>query len=195
MLSRTAEGHHPAATRPRRWPRSLHTRGDLALDSKLAIATRLGGLVVMPKGLRYVIYWAVGLHITTPNIAPRQRFQTLAVHIGYRSAVSEACRFGRGVSVHIGDDTMIGPRVTFLPSDRGTRATALDRDCADIHIGSGVWIGAGATLLPGARVADRCVVSAGSCVSQHCEAGLVYAGVPARCIGRVEALWRVRPSS
>lgn len=54
----------------------------------------------------------------------------------------------------------------------------------DIIIGNDVWIGYGAQIMSGVTIADGCVIGAGAVVTHDTTAYGVYAGVPARLIGR-----------
>lgn len=76
----------------------------------------------------------------------------------------------------IGHDVTIGDCVTICPG-----ATI----SGNVAIGDGVWIGAGAIVNQGQpdkplRIGDRAVIGSGAVVVGDCEAGGVYAGVPAR---------------
>ncbi|MBP2237136.1 acetyltransferase-like isoleucine patch superfamily enzyme [Sinorhizobium kostiense] len=53
-----------------------------------------------------------------------------------------------------------------------------------IAIEDDVWIGANVTILDGAHISRGCVIAAGSVVRGRTESFGVYAGVPARMIGR-----------
>jgi acetyltransferase-like isoleucine patch superfamily enzyme len=91
-----------------------------------------------------------------------------------------------GVSVRIGNDTVIGPGFYLMAGDHlintpgvahreGRRGTNLP-----INIGMNVWIGARTTILKGITIGDGAVVAAGSVVTRNVDPMAVVAGVPAR---------------
>lgn len=89
--------------------------------------------------------------------------------------------------VHIGAGTFCGHRVMILT---GSHKLSGDRRMSDqgrdITIGEGVWLASGCIILGPCRIGDRCVIAAGAVVTKDCDAGWLYAGVPARKVKRVE---------
>ena len=74
--------------------------------------------------------------------------------------------------VSIGDDVMLGPRVTI---------------CTATHpIGDGVWIGASAIVSPSVSIGARSVIGSGSVVTKDIPADVVAAGNSCRVIRRIE---------
>ena len=57
-----------------------------------------------------------------------------------------------------------------------------------IIIGNNVMIGADSIILPGIIVGDNVIIAAGSVVSKNLESGFIYAGVPAKKIGKFDDL-------
>lgn len=55
-----------------------------------------------------------------------------------------------------------------------------------IQIKDNCFIGKGTTILPGVTIETNCIIGACSLVTSNCEAGGVYAGVPARFICKTE---------
>jgi acetyltransferase-like isoleucine patch superfamily enzyme len=100
------------------------------------------------------------------------------VFISYGAAISAKC------SIHIGDDTRIGPLCLILDNDFHTVG---DRDgpggVAAIEIGRNVILGARVTVLRGARIGDGARVASGSTVAGLIPNGAVVSGVPARVGG------------
>jgi maltose O-acetyltransferase len=88
--------------------------------------------------------------------------------------------------VTIGDDVLIGPKVTIWGRDHGTKATELIRKQPhikeSIDIGNDVWIGASVTILKGVKVGDGAVIGAGSLVVKDIPAYRIAVGVPAKVI-------------
>jgi acetyltransferase-like isoleucine patch superfamily enzyme len=95
-----------------------------------------------------------------------------------------------GVTVTIGDDTVIGPGfclmagdhkidtpgISFKESGQGTGRNE------PIQIGRNVWIGARVVVLKGVTIGDAAVVGAGSIVTNDVPAFAVVAGNPARLV-------------
>jgi acetyltransferase-like isoleucine patch superfamily enzyme len=84
--------------------------------------------------------------------------------------------------LEIGDDTIIGGDVTLVchVAERGHLVTA------PVRIGRGVTVGLMAVILPGCTIGDGAVIAAGAVLSKHTHvaAGEVWAGVPARRVGK-----------
>jgi maltose O-acetyltransferase len=91
-----------------------------------------------------------------------------------------------GVSVVIGDDSVIGPGFYLLAGDH-----RFDEPCvaystsrrgvnAPVVIGRNVWIGARVTVLKGVTIGDGAIVAAGAVVTRDVEPLSMVAGVPAR---------------
>lgn len=107
----------------------------------------------------------------------------LNLQIGNNVFINQGCHFMDMGGITIGNDVMIGPKVTLVsaghpisPADRRSITTA------PIVIGNNVWIGAAATVLQGVTIGDDAVVAAGAVVSRDVPEGTMVAGVPARVI-------------
>ncbi|WP_124038967.1 sugar O-acetyltransferase [Neoactinobaculum massilliense] len=90
--------------------------------------------------------------------------------------------------VHIGNEVMIGPRVTITaashPVHPGTRRSLIEY-AKPITIEDGVWIGASATIGPGVTIGENSVVGAGAVVLHDVPANVVVGGVPARVLHEI----------
>ena len=91
--------------------------------------------------------------------------------------------------VHIGDNVMLGPRVTICtathPICAEERRSALEM-ALPVEIDDGVWIGAGAIVNPGVSIGARSVIGSGSVVTKDIPADVVAAGNPCRVIRHIE---------
>jgi acetyltransferase-like isoleucine patch superfamily enzyme len=111
----------------------------------------------------------------------------LRIRVGRNVFVNQACVLNDIGGIEIGDDVMIGPRVSLLtaghPTDPDTRRRRIV--AAPIVIGRGVWLGAGATVLQGVTVGEDAVVAAGAVVAHDVPPCTVVAGVPARVVREI----------
>ncbi|HBN6093296.1 DapH/DapD/GlmU-related protein [Vibrio parahaemolyticus] len=86
-------------------------------------------------------------------------------------------------SIHIGDETLIGPGFmclgsNFHPLSPDKRKTS-DYTCKPIIIGRNVFIGANVTILQGVEIGDNSVIGAGCLISQNVEKNkIVRANAP-----------------
>jgi acetyltransferase-like isoleucine patch superfamily enzyme len=92
--------------------------------------------------------------------------------------------------LEVGDDSVIGGDVTLVchAAEAGALVTAPTR------IGRRVTIGIMAVVLPGCDIGDDAVVAAGAIVTKGTVVGPgeIWAGIPARCVGRREHLDALR---
>ena len=107
--------------------------------------------------------------------------------IGQDSGIGEYGYVGAAGGVWIGENVIMGQYVSFHSQEH--EFSDLDRPIRQqgsreepIEVGNNCWIGARVTFLAGARVAEGCVVAAGSVVRGEFEPFSVIAGVPARAV-------------
>ena len=113
----------------------------------------------------------------------------LNIRVGRNVFINQACMLNDIGGIEIGDDVMIGPRVSLLtaghpldPSRRRRQIVA-----AAIAIERNVWLGAGATVLQGVTVGTDAVVAAGAIVTRDVPPRTLVAGVPARVLREIGA--------
>ncbi|MFC5469229.1 DapH/DapD/GlmU-related protein [Cohnella suwonensis] len=118
----------------------------------------------------------------------RQIPSSISVAKGARLWIGDNAFFNYGLdigctkSIHIGEDTIIGPMVNiidtnFHPVDCDDRSAS-----KGIIIGSNVWIGRGAVILPGVTIGNNAVIAAGSVVAKDIPADALAGGIPAKVI-------------
>lgn len=119
---------------------------------------------------------------TTSSIDGYQNFYLgRNVYIGGHAILSAV-----GVSVVIGDDTIIGPGLCIMAGDHEFSLPAVsfheisEGRNAGISIGRNVWIGARVIVLKSVTIGDAAVIGAGSVVTRDVQAFALVAGTPAR---------------
>ena len=113
--------------------------------------------------------------------------------LGRNVGISPLSQFNAAGGIEIGDDTLIGPGCTLWSvnhrfQDGSVPIRLQGYDAQRIVVGRDCWIAARAIILPGVHIGDGSVVAAGAVVNRTCEPGSILAGVPAKVIGRREAL-------
>lgn len=136
----------------------------------------------------------------------RRRFASFGIESSYDPVTSVVAGYGNisignhvyigphayisadGVSVEIGDDTIVGPGFYLLAGDHrfdepGIPFWGADRGInKPVTIGRNVWIGARVTVLKGVSVGAGAVLAAGAVVTRDVEPLAIVAGVPARFV-------------
>ena len=109
------------------------------------------------------------------------------IRVGKGVIVNFDCTFLDTAMITIGDHCLIGPGCHLVtavhPKDYLERRTGRFRG-EPIAIGEDSWLGANVTVLPGVTVGKRCIIGAGSVVTKAVPDDSVYAGNPARPIGK-----------
>jgi acetyltransferase-like isoleucine patch superfamily enzyme len=111
--------------------------------------------------------------------------------------VGDDVTFNTGCSLHgeggikIGDNVLIGPRVTILSLNHRFDRNDIDiRDqgysYAPVMVERNVWIGAHAVILGGIRIGSGAVVAAGAVVTKDVAPNAIVGGIPARVLSTRE---------
>jgi acetyltransferase-like isoleucine patch superfamily enzyme len=109
------------------------------------------------------------------------------LEIGDNSSVGDYSFIGCAGGVKIGDNVLMGQRVSFHSQNHLFDDLSLkiaDQGVQDglIVVGDDCWLGSGSILLAGVELGDGCVVAAGSVVNSSFGPNSVVAGVPARLV-------------
>lgn len=110
------------------------------------------------------------------------------VHLGENVYCNMDCLFLDVNTITIGNNVMLGPRVSLLtaghPIDADIRISDLEFGLP-ITIEDNVWIGGSATILPGITVGKNSIVAAGAIVTRDVPENVIVGGNPAKIIRNV----------
>jgi acetyltransferase-like isoleucine patch superfamily enzyme len=138
------------------------------------------------KGVR------LGNNVTIAKFATIQctgviRHLGVGLVIGDNSAVGAYSFIGAQGGIQIGDNVIMGPRVSFHAENHRYNDITLPirlqgENRQGIIVEDDCWIGAGSIILDGVHIGRGSVIAAGSVVTNNVPAYSVMAGVPARLI-------------
>lgn len=113
----------------------------------------------------------------------------LSIRVGRNVFINQGCTLNDIGGIEIGDDVLIGPRVSLITSGHPLDPTQRRRQivAAPIVIQRNVWLGAGAMVLQGVTVGEDSVVAAGAVVTRDVPSGTLVAGVPAQVVRPISA--------
>lgn len=156
----------------------------------VALTERLNGI---PYGDQEAIRqtWAeltgTAVDETFHLIPPLYSDHGVNIRVGRNVFINQLCVLNDIGGIEIGDDVMIGPRVSLLtaghPLDPARRRRQIV--AAPIVIERNVWLGAGATILQGVTVGSNAVVAAGAVVTRDVPPRMLVAGVPAQVLREI----------
>lgn len=110
------------------------------------------------------------------------------VEIGNNFYANMDCVFLDVNKIIIGDNVMVGPRVSFYtaghPTDAEIRVQELEFGLP-IVIEDNVWIGGSASILPGVTVGENSIIAAGAVVTKDVPNNTIVGGNPARVIRKI----------
>jgi maltose O-acetyltransferase len=95
-----------------------------------------------------------------------------------------------GGSITIGDDVLLGPRVSIYTSNHAMDAeerVAGGCYARPVSIGDNTWLGGGVTVNPGVTIGRNTVIGSGSVVTRPIPDNSLAAGVPARVLREITA--------
>lgn len=107
------------------------------------------------------------------------------IEIGNNFYANMDCIFLDVNKIIIGDNVMVGPRVSFFTAGHPTDAEVRIQDLEfgyPIVIEDNVWIGGNSTILPGVTIGQNSIIAAGAVVTKSVPANTIVGGNPARMI-------------
>ncbi len=166
-----------------RFPR---TSGWIVVENQGQIT--LGSGVVLNSAS---IYNPVGAFARCQLIAKPNADIVIEDHVGISSTTIVAF-----THIHIGSHVTIGGDCKIYDSDfhslvlaeRTGRSTPDNVKSRPIHIRDGAFIGAHSIILKGVTIGENAIIGAGSVVTKDIPANEIWAGNPARCVGKVPSL-------
>jgi acetyltransferase-like isoleucine patch superfamily enzyme len=107
------------------------------------------------------------------------------VVMGNRSSIGAYSYIGCAGSIEIGDDVMMGPRITIIAENHNFADVTRPMHEQGVNnrgvtLGNDIWVGTGVTILDGVTVGDHSIIAAGSVVTKDVQPFAIVAGVPAR---------------
>lgn len=107
--------------------------------------------------------------------------------MGSRSSIGAYSFVGCSGQLTIGDDVMIGPRLTLIAENHNFADVneSMNRQGVNnrgIVIGNDIWIGACVTILDGVTIGDHSIIAAGAVVTKDVPPFAIVGGVPARVL-------------
>lgn len=131
----------------------------------------------------------VSVDPTFSLIPPVYSEHGLNIRVGRNVFINQGCTLNDIGGIEIGDDVMVGPRVSLITSGHPLDPTQRRKQivAAPIIIERNVWLGAGATVLQGVRIGEDSVVGAGAVVTRDVPSGTLVTGVPARVLRSLDA--------
>jgi len=118
--------------------------------------------------------------ISETNIELNKDLTTLASF-----AISGGCYFQAINGIKLGKNFLFAPGVKLISANHDFYEHSKSIKTSSIVIGDNVWLGANVIILPGVKLANGCIVGAGSVVTKSFEEeNSIITGNPAKAIGK-----------
>lgn len=150
--------------------------------------------IVKPKIRQKILNRCIGKVGSTMEISHSCFFYGNQIEIGEESFINCFCQFlsqndREDAKIVIDNNVRIAMNVTLCTHTHkignSSYRASMPNSYKPIKIESGCWIGANAFIGPGVTIESGCVIAAGAVVISDCEKNGLYAGVPAKCIRRL----------
>lgn len=111
------------------------------------------------------------------------------IEIGNNFYANMDCIFLDVNKIIIGNNVMVGPRVSFYTAGHPTDAEIRIQDLEfglPINVKDNVWIGGNSTILPGVTIGENAIIAAGAVVTKDVPNNTIVGGNPARVIRKID---------
>lgn len=109
------------------------------------------------------------------------------LEVGKNTTINADCVLDARSKLKIGSGCSISRGVTFITQSHDYNSENFALIDGPVTIGNYVWIGSNAIILPNVKIANNCVIGAGSVVTKDCGVSGVYVGNPAKMIKRIDS--------
>lgn len=149
-----------------------------------------GGNAALEVGDGVTLGWKSGPVFGDGSILLQPRGMNSQIKIGGDTVVGANSTFIAIQRIEIGENCLIGDRVTVFDSDfhdvnplnrRVNRGAALP-----VRLGANVWVGSQCLILKGVSIGDNSVIGAGSVVSRSIPENCIACGNPARVVRHLD---------
>jgi acetyltransferase-like isoleucine patch superfamily enzyme len=111
------------------------------------------------------------------------------IYIGSNNFIGAGCHFSARKKISIGNNCQIAAGCYIVDFNHGMilgEGRMADQACAaaDVIIDDDVWLGSGATVLMGVHIGQGAIVAAGAVVTRSVPENEIWAGIPAKRIGK-----------
>jgi maltose O-acetyltransferase len=166
-------------------------RQDVVSAARHYYLVGLVGARIVPRPVRFLLYRMAGVHVEYSDLAPGifLGWPPSNLTIGQGTTINIDCFFDCLGKVTLGRNVMVGMAAMIVTSHHPIAPDGRPQRQSvglDVVIGDGAWLGARSTILPGVTVGEGAVISAGAVVTRDCKPFAIYAGVPARLVGRLQ---------
>lgn len=112
------------------------------------------------------------------------------LEMGVNSFINYDCIMLNNAMVKLGDNVLVGPKVSFYTAMHPTDAKQREQwlvYAKPITVEDNVWIGGSATILGGVTIGKNAIVGAGAVVTKDVEPNTIVVGNPARVLRKITA--------
>jgi acetyltransferase-like isoleucine patch superfamily enzyme len=111
----------------------------------------------------------------------------IGLKIGDNSNIGPYCYVGCSGGIEIGNDVLMGPRVTIIAENHNFSRVDIEIKKQGVNrqkiiIENDCWLGTGATILAGVKISKGAIVGAGAVVTKDVPPYSIVAGVPAQVV-------------
>ncbi len=165
-------------------------RVDIGYGNYFEVPVRGDGSGILSIGSNNGFGFKKAPRFSKGEILIQARHRESYLEIGSHNIFSNNVSIIATEKIIIGNDCLIGDRVTIVDSDFHAIDPLFRKKKAGpskpVNIGNNVWIGTGAMVLKGVVIGDNSVIGAMSLVNKSIPADCIAAGNPARVIRRIE---------